>query len=215
MPLPQVPKVDLRRRFGHLYRPSARVAELVDVPDLLFLMTEGEVPAGDEPGSSAEFQQAIGALYSIGYTLKFASRLRAQDPIDYPVMPLEGLWSSRSGEFALQAGEPWDYTLMMMQPDHITAGMLEEAVAAAGRKHPSPALATVRLERFQEGRCVQIMHIGPYADEPQTIARLHAHAAHHGYRLQGRHHEIYLGDPRRARPENLKTVLRHPIELQG
>jgi hypothetical protein len=215
MPLPKVPRIDLRRQFANLYRPSARRAELVDMPDLAFIMIDGETAAGCEPGSSPEFQRAVGAIYAIGYTLKFASRLRAQDPIDYPVMPLEGLWSSGSEGFDLKAREPWEYTLMIMQPDHITAEMLEGAVAEAGRKRPNPALATVRLERFREGPSVQIMHVGPYADEPQTLALLHAHAADHGYRLHGRHHEIYLGDPRRARPEKLKTVLRHPVRPQA
>ena len=101
---------------------------------------------------------------------------------------------------------------MIMQPDHITPEMFAEAVAQAAKKKPNPALSRLRLESFREGLCVQTMHLGPYATEPATVERMQAWAAENGYRLTGKHHEIYLGDPRRAEPEKLKTVLRHGVE---
>ncbi len=100
---------------------------------------------------------------------------------------------------------------MIMQPDHITPAMFAEALAQAAKKKPNPALARLRLESFREGLCVQTMHIGPYATEPATLARLHGWAAENGYCLTGKHHEIYGGDPRRGDPEKLKTVLRYGV----
>jgi hypothetical protein len=104
---------------------------------------------------------------------------------------------------------------MILQPDHITEAMFQEALALLSKKKLSPALDKLRLQTFHEGLCMQIMHIGPYADEPATIARMDAFAQENGYVLHGKHHEIYLGDPRRADPGKLKTVLRHPIKRVG
>jgi hypothetical protein len=134
MPVPKVPKLDLRRQFGHLYRPSARRVGLVDVPDMLFIMIDGEVSPGEGPGDSTGFQQAVGSLYAVGYTMKFACRLQAQDPVDYRVMPLEGTWTAGQGEFQPSAPGPWRYTLMILHPDHITSQMLEKAVAEAAQR---------------------------------------------------------------------------------
>ena len=127
-------------------------------------------------------------------------------------MPVEGLWSTESGsEFDFDWREPSLYTLLMMQPDHITLTMFEQAVADAGMKDPTPALDGLRLERWREGPSVQIMHVGPYADEPITLDKMEAFAEKHGREFRGRHHEIYIGNPARSKPENLKTVLRHPV----
>jgi hypothetical protein len=127
-------------------------------------------------------------------------------------MALEGLWWVEDGKFDITVKDNWVYTVMIMQPDHITPEMFAETVAQAEKKRPNPALSRLRLEPFREGLCVQTMHIGPYATEPATIERMQQWAAEGGYRMAGRHHEIYMGDPRRADPEKLKTVLRHPVE---
>lgn len=206
------PKLDLKKEYRHLYSPSAKEVEVVDVPELQFLMIEGRIEEGLGPDESAAFQADIGAVYGVAYGLKFMSKLREENPIDYTVMALEGLWTTESGHFEFgNTEDPWLYTLMMMQPDHIDHEMFEHAVEEAGEKHPNPSLAKLRLERWREGRSIQIMHKGPYSEEPATIEKMDAFAEEHGYRLRGRHHEIYLGDPRRAKPENLKTILRHPI----
>jgi hypothetical protein len=111
-----------------------------------------------------------------------------------------------------QKPENWKWTAMMMQPDHITDEMYQEALSDLRKKKPNPALDKLRLETFHEGLCIQIMHIGPYAEEPATIEKMEAFAQEYSYTFRGKHHEIYIGDPRRAKPENLKTVLRHPIQ---
>lgn len=205
-------QLDLRKQWKHLYSPSAKKVELVDVPDLKFLMIDGRIEAGQEPGTSSGFEEAMGALYGAAYTLKFMCKLRRQDPVDYPVMALEGLWWVEDGKFDITVKDNWVYTMMIMQPDLITEDMLEEAAAQAAKKRPNPALSRVRLASFCEGLSVQIMHIGPYATEPATVEKMHAWAAGNGYRLAGKHHEIYMGDPRRADPEKLKTILRHGVE---
>jgi hypothetical protein len=101
---------------------------------------------------------------------------------------------------------------MMTVPDHITAAMFRDAVGRVKEKRDIPSLARLRLESFREGLAVQMLHVGPYAEEQRTIDRMAAFAESQGYRFRGKHHEIYLGDPRRAKPEKLKTVLRHPVE---
>jgi len=213
-------KLDLRKQWKHLYAPPAKKVELVDVPELKFVMIDGRIEPGQAPGTSPGFEEAMGALYGAAYTLKFMSKLRKEDPIDYPVMALEGLWWVEGEEFDISTAweaftDRWVYTLVIMQPDHITPVMFADALAQAAWKRPNPALARLRLASFREGLCVQTMHIGPYATEPATNERMHNWADENGYRLAGKHHEIYLGDPRRADPEKLKTVLRHGVERIG
>lgn len=205
-------KLDLKKELKHLYAPSAKEVQVVDVPEMSFLMIDGAIEPGEEPETSESFEQAMQALYGLSYTLKFMSKQREENPIDYTVMALEGLWSVEGGEFSLDRKDDLRWIAMMMQPDHITADMVEEARNRVGEKRPNPALSLIRFERFREGLSMQIMHVGPYEDEPRTIEKLMAFAQENGYRLRGLHHEIYLGDPRRAKPENLRTILRQPIE---
>jgi hypothetical protein len=205
-------KLDLRKELSHLYRPSARQVEIVKVPAFKFVMIDGQIEPGASPGTSPAFQEAMQALYGAAYTLKFMSKLRQEDPIDYPVMALETLWWAESGEFDINRPESWKWTAMILQPDHITKKMFQEALLQLGKKKPSPALDKLRLERFREGLCIQIMHVGPYSEEPRTLEKMEAFARENGYTLRGKHHEIYLGDPRRTKPEKLKTILRHPVE---
>lgn len=205
-------KIDLKKELKYLYVPSARQVEVVDVPRFNFAMVDGEIEPGATPGTSPTFQQALEALYGISFTLKFSSKLRKENPIDYTVMALEGLWWVEQGEFDITRPDNWHWTAMMLQPDHITTEMFQEALAQLRKKKPSPALDKLRFEPFQEGLCMQIMHVGPYAEEPRTLARMEQFAQQNGYAMHGKHHEIYLGDPRRADPSKLKTVLRHPIQ---
>jgi hypothetical protein len=206
-------KLDLRKQFKHLYQPSAKKVEVVDVPSLQFTLIDGEIEPGASPGTSLAFSQAMEALYGISYTLKFMSKQRKENPIDYGVMALEALWWTETGEYDLTQPEGWKWTAMIMQPDHITTEMFQNALARLHQKKPTPALNLLRLERFSEGLSIQIMHIGPYKTEPATLAKMDAFAAEHGYRMRGKHHEIYLGNPMRAAEDKLKTILRHPVEL--
>ena len=205
-------KLDLRRKYKHLYQPSARKVEVVEVPELSFVMLDGRIEKGHSPGDSPAFLEAIQALFGISYTLKFQSKLRKKNAIDYPVMALEALWWVEDGHFELSKPDNWCWRAMMMQPEHIDAEMFAEALAQLGRKKPTPALGRLRLERYCEGLCIQTLHIGPYSTEPATVERMHAFAQEERYLLANQHHEIYLGDPRRSAPEKLKTVLRHQAE---
>ncbi|MCX6025088.1 MAG: GyrI-like domain-containing protein [Chloroflexi bacterium] len=206
-------KLDLRKDYKELYAaPAKRVVE-VKVPRLKFIMLDGEIEPGGTPSTSESFAEAMMAMYGVAYTLKFTSKLRERNPIDYPVMAMEGLWWVKSGRFSFESKEPWSYTLMMVQPAHITPAMFRRAVEQVRAKRGgSPVLARLRLEWFSEGRCIQIMHVGPYADEPRTLALMDEYMHKHGLRFRGKHHEIYMGDPRRVKPERLKTLLRHAVE---
>ena len=210
-------KLDLRKELKYLYSLSAKKVEIVEVPRFLFAMLDGQIEPGQGPSTSTSFQEAMTALYGISYTLKFTAKLRKENPIDYPVMALEGLWWIEGGEFDINKKDNWLYTVMMLQPDFITPEMFEAAREQVRKKSgESAALTKMHCAPFEEGLCMQVMHIGPYADEPATVERMKAFARENGYRdlvgLGGKHHEIYLGDPRRADPAKLKTVLRHPIE---
>ena len=209
-------KLDLKKELKYLYAPSAAKVGIVDVPEFKFVMIDGVIEPGETPESSESYRNAIGALYGASYTLKFMSKLRQTDPIDYTVMALEGLWWTDEGDFSFNSEDPWRWTMMMLQPDHINEAMFQEALQQlkekqAAKEEVNPAIDELRFERFQEGLCMQIMHIGPYSEEPRTIARMETFAAENGYQKSGKHHEIYLGDPRRAKPERLKTVLRQPV----
>ncbi len=208
-------KIDLHKELKYLYAPSTKQVTLVDVPELQFAMIDGAIEPGLSPGTSPQFAAATEALYGISYTLKFASKQRADNPIDYTVMGLEGLWWVEDHPFDINNPEGWRYTVMILQPDHITREMYEEALAKLRKKKDNPALDQLRLERFCEGLSVQIMHLGPYAEEMATIARMDAFAEEVGYAMHGMHHEIYIGDPRKADPSKLKTVLRHPVHPVG
>ncbi|MEN8235451.1 MAG: GyrI-like domain-containing protein [Actinomycetota bacterium] len=200
-------KLDLKRQYREFYAPSAKQCSLVDVPEMQFLMIDG---VGD-PNLEQSYREAIEALYAVSYTLKFTSK--KEDGIDYTVMSLEGLWwvDDMTG-FSLDDKSAWHWTAMIMQPDHITESHVATAVQEVRRKKGLPAIELLRLESFREGPAVQVMHLGPYSDEPPTIDRLHRHASEQGYRLRGKHHEIYLSDPRRTAPERLRTVIRQPVE---
>jgi hypothetical protein len=209
--------MDLKKEYKHLYQPSAKKVEIVQVPRLQFAMIDGAIEKGYEPGNSPAFQEATQALYGISYTLKFMLKKRKTNAIDYPVMALEGLWWVEDGMFDITIKDNWFYTLMIMQPDVIAQDLFDEGLEQVRKKRgDSPALSKLRLADFEEGLCVQTMHIGPYATEPATIERMRAFAHENGYRdlvgSGGKHHEIYLGDPRKADPAKLKTVLRHPVK---
>ncbi len=203
-----MPKADVKKELKHLYSPSAKEMSIVDVPEMKFLQIDGQ---GD-PNTSREYQEAIETLYTVAYQLKFMVKKR--DPeLDYVVPPLEGLWWVEDmADFSTGNKDAWQWTAMIYQPDHVTRELFEEAVAQVREKKNPTALPLLRFEPYHEGLSVQIMYIGPYADEGPTIERLHAFAKEKGYKLRGKHHEIYLGDPRRTAPEKLKTVIRQPVE---
>jgi len=186
------------------YNPPAGEAILVELPPLKYVMVDGN----GEPGGES-FQQAMSALYNIAYTMKFRSKRLLKK--DYDMMAPEGLWWMKGKKIDMTRRDKWLWTLMILVPDFVTPKMFSEAVAEVRSKKNPPGLDRARLETLEEGTCVQIMHIGPYATEPESIAKMDTYAKEHGYKMVGKHHEIYLGDPRRAAPSKLKTVLRHPV----
>ena len=200
-------KVDFKKTLKHLYAPSAKEFVIVDVPEMQFAMIDGK---GD-PNKAPEYQSAIQWLYSISYGLKFVSKKQLDK--DYTVPPLEGLWWSEDMDsFAAGKKDEWSWTMMMMVPDWIDQEMFNAAAAKAGEKLGQPP-QSLRLEQFDEGLSVQIMHIGPYDAEGPTIAKMHQEfLPENGLVENGDHHEIYIGDPRRTAPEKLKTVLRQPVK---
>lgn len=198
-------KIDLRSRYKHLYQPSKKTFSVVDVPPLQFLMIDGH---GD-PNNNPQYQEKFSALYTLAYTLKFA--LKSQG-LDFTVMPPEGLWwTPDMADFSQDRKDLWLWTMMMLLPDEITPDMFEDARRQALHKKPAPALEELRLETYHEGLAAQILYLGAYADEGPTIIRLHQFIRDNGYQLRGKHHEIYLGDPRRSAPEKLKTIIRQPM----
>ena len=203
-------KLDLRKELKHLYNPSAKAFQLIDVPSMQFVMIDGE---GD-PNTAESFRSAMEALYTVSYTLKFD--LKKNHAVDYPVMPLEGLWWADDMElFSQQKKAEWKWTLMIMHPDVVSKKLFKSAVEQVEAKKGLPALGGLRFERFREGKSAQILYLGPYADEGPTITRMHAFIRESGYVPEGKHHEIYLGDPRRSAPEKLKTVIRQPVKRSG
>lgn len=198
-------KLDLKKTLKPLYHAKAGNPAWADAPPLSYLMIDG---IGDP--ESEGFGQAIEALYSLAYPLKFS--YKKADGRDWTVMPLEGLWWADDPEvFARQERDRWQWTLMILQPEFVEARRVEECREAALKKKELPQLSQVRLETLSEERCAQVLHVGPYAEEGETIAGLHQFIAEGGHTLSGKHHEIYLSDPRRTAPEKLKTILRQPV----
>ena len=203
-----MPKIDFRKERKHLYQPARDSFSVVDVPPMLFLMADGH---GD-PNTAPAYKDVVEALYAVAYKVKFASKKELGR--DYVVPPLEGLWWAE--DMALFAARrdkrAWDWTMMIMQPDWVTQTLVDDAVRQVSRSKNLPALDRLRLEEYHEGLAVQIMHVGSYDEEGPTIARMHEQfMPEHGYAPAGKHHEIYLSDPRRTAPEKLKTVLRQPV----
>ncbi len=199
-------KLDLRKELKQYYKVKKR-PEIIDVPPGNFLTIVGR----GEPGGEA-YATALQGLYGLSYTLKFKSKAEGRD---FTVMTLEGLWWwDDPNVFDLEGAPPqeeWNWKYMIRQPDFITPEMVDE-VRPEVRKKRGPAVDDVVLETFHEGLSAQIMHLGPYSEEGPTIRRLHEFILESGYRMRGIHHEIYMSDPRRSKPENIKTIIRQPID---
>ncbi|UCF99477.1 MAG: GyrI-like domain-containing protein [Spirochaetaceae bacterium] len=201
-------KIDYKKRLKQLYSAPAKAPVIVEVPLLNFIMVDG---AGD-PNTSEQFQQAVEALFSASYTLKFMIK-KGPLAVDYGVLPLEGVWWAEDmTAFATADKASWKWTLMIMQPEYVTPELVRQALEQTAKKKDLPALAHLRFETFHEGLSAQVLHIGPFSAEGPTIERLHRFIRDNGYRRRGKHREIYLSDLRRAEPEKLKTIIRQPVE---
>ncbi len=200
-------KIDFKKTLKYLYNPPKRF-ETVKVPAMQFIMVDGH---GD-PNTAQAYQEAVEALYAVAYKMKFISKKSLEK--DYTVPPLEGLWWAEDmATFTTRQKSAWEWTMMIMTPDWITAEIFAEAVAQVRKGKNPAALDRIRLERYHEGLSVQVMHLGSYDDEGPTLAELHNHfIPQNGLTENGKHHEIYLSDPRKVAPEKLKTVLRQPVK---
>jgi hypothetical protein len=206
-------KIDLKQQIAG-YRASAGRFDVVDVPPLQYLMIDGH---GD-PNSSAAYRDAVTSIFPLAYKVKFASRKEMGR--DYVVMPLEGLWwadavspddDGWSAFTTARDKSRWSWTLLNLVPDWVSPELVESARAAAAAGD-APLVGQVRLERLEEGRCLQTLHVGPYDDEGSVLEALHHdQLPARGLRPTGKHHEIYLSDPRRTDPAKLRTILRQPV----
>jgi len=201
-------KIDYKKELKQLYKPSPKTVEIVDVPEMNFLMIDGQ---GD-PNTSQEYSDAIEALYAVSYALKFMIKKGGLE-IDYGVMPLEGLWwIDDMSEFDITDKANWKWTAMIMQPEHVTQDLFAVACEQVEKKKNPAALPKIRFESFAEGKSAQTMHHGPFSEEGPTIERIHDFIKDSSFAAVGKHHEIYLSDIRKAAPEKWKTVIRQPIE---
>lgn len=204
---------DFKKEYRDLYQPKAKPS-IVEVPRMRFLVVEGEGDPNEEDGA---YKTAVGLLYGIAYTLKMSYKTdhAIEGFFEYVVPPLEGFWWQPGVEgvdYSDKASFHWVSAIRV--PEFVTDAEFAWAVETATEKKKMD-FSTVKLVELEEGLCVQCMHIGPYDDEPATIAAMHELAESQGYvpdfSDERRHHEIYLSDPRKADPTKLKTVVRHPI----
>ncbi len=199
-------RIDLKKERTQLYRPSTEFEE-VEVPPLRYLAMDGHGDPNIEPAYAA----AVQSLFTAGYAVRAVFRSRTGD--DFVVVPLEGLWwSDDYAAFLARDKARWSWTMLIPLPDRVTGDDIAAGVAAAAEKKPDLPIGSVRPLTLEEGRSLQILHIGSYDDETPTLTRLHAELLPAlGLTENGLHHEIYLGDPRRSAPEKLRTVLRQPV----
>ena len=203
-------KLDLKKSLD-AYQAKKGQFRIVEVPDLQYLMIDGH---GD-PNTSPAFAEALETLYPVAYSLKFASKLTLDR--DYVVMPLEGLWwADEYAAFMTRDKSAWDWTVMMLVPDWIDYDMVEAAVEQTQKKSDPPRLDDLRMETLREGLSVQTLHVGSFAQEAGVLTVLHeGFIPGHGLAMTGKHHEIYLSDPRKTAPEKLRTILRQPVRPAG
>ncbi len=203
-------KIDFKKKFKDLYQPSAKEVVVVEVPEMQFLMIDGM----GSPGDSQKYQDALATLYPVAFKTKFLSKGKGKD---YVVPPLEGLWwADDLNDYRSGNRDNWKWTMMIRQPDWITEKLIEEAIAITNDKKPelSELLPKLRLEKYLEGKSAQIMHIGPFSEEGPTVDKVHKFIEDQNGKFDGfnqKHHEIYLSDPRKAKPENMRTVIRQPF----
>ena len=209
--------IDYKKTDKDLYQPKT-TPSIIDVPEMVFIAVDGE---GD-PNTSAEYKAALEALYGLSWTIKMSktSGTQPEGYFEYVVPPLEGLWWSSDGRMVDYSDKgSFCWTSMIRQPGFVTPDVFEFTKSVLAKKKPEIDTSKARLMIFSEGLCVQVMHIGSYDDEPETIAVMEKYAADNGYAIDisdtRRHHEIYISDPRKIAPEKLKTVIRHPIRIKG
>lgn len=202
-------KLDLKKTRKALFTGPLNRFVPIDVPRVSYFMVDGH---GD-PNTAPAYKLAVQSLYATAYTAKFACKGQGKD---FVAMPLEGLWSAPDPEsFTARRKDEWDWTMMIMVPDYVDDAIFQAAKTGA-REKIGTLPDSLRLERLEEGLCLQALHIGSYDDEGPLLAMLHGEVMPSGgYEFAGRHHEVYLSDPRKTSPERLKTVIRQPVRRKG
>ena len=201
-------KIDYKKELKQFYKPSAKKIEFVEVSEMNFLMINGK---GD-PNTSIEYQDAVEALFAVSYAVKFLIK-KSDLQIDYGVMPLEGLWwIDDMNEFDINNKDNWKWTAMIMQPKIVTKEHIETSIEQVKKKKNLVAVPKIEFKTFIEGKSAQTLYIGPFKDEVPTIEKIHNFIKENGFSLSGKHHEIYLSDIRKAKPENWKTIIRQPVK---
>ncbi len=193
------PKIDLIKELRTEYASPKSPAFIVTTPGQYF-----QIEGKGKPGCEA-FIEAVGALYAVAYTTKM--RHKKETSVDYTVAKLEAIWPKIP---ATRDSDDWQWKLMIRVPNFITEQQRQKSIDALIAKKKPESVRDVQLIEFDEGECVQMLHIGPYEDEPETCDIMAAYAAENGRKISGFHHEIYLSDPRRVEPARLKTILRRP-----
>jgi len=205
--------LDLKKTLRHLYAPSKSIS-VVNIPPFPYLMIDGK----GNPNTSQQYLQSIQSLYSLSYTIRAMNKEKNGNT--FTVMPLEGLWTYEGQEnpsFKLteKDKDTFEWTLMIMQPDFVTGEIVDEAKERVRKKKSTPErLDDVRFETYEEGDAVQLMYIGAYDDEGPSVKKLHDYIEENGWKLDKRHHEIYLSDARKTAPERLRTVIRQPFDKE-
>ncbi len=200
-------KIDFKKTLD-TYRATSGKFRIVEVPEMQYLKVDGR---GD-PNTSPEYSAALEALYPVAYKLKFASKRELG--LDYVVPPLEGLWWAADMEAFTAARDKsqWEWTMMIMTPNWIEQSLFESSLATVGAKNPPTKLGEVRLASLAEDSCVQTLHIGSFDDEAEVLERMHNEfIPENGFRMTGKHHEVYFSDPRKVAPEKMRTILRQPV----
>ena len=207
--MPTTGKIDLFKLHKDQYI-SPKTPQLVDIHEAKYLAISGR----GEPGGD-EFTTTIGALYGVAYTTKMTRKFAGKQ--DYTISKLECLlWVDDEGrDFATVDPTDWNWTFLIRTPDFIEDNELEMAIETLLKKGKEPQVRQVTFEFLKEGLCVQMLHVGPYDKEGETVETMEAFAEQQGMEFHGRHHDIYLSDPRRVPPERLKTILRHPVRKKA
>jgi hypothetical protein len=199
---------DAKKEFNRLYRATTRRIDEVDVPAMKFLMVDGSCEGGDYQA----FRNGIEGLFALSQAMKTAIA-KTKIGFEYAIMPLECLWWVRGkGQYTPDNREEWKWILMMVQPEYVTSALAREVLGAMDGSTALAKISKVRFGIFAEGLSVQTLHNGARAEKWTTLNRLRAFIEKKGYRVRGRHHEIYISDPRTLTPEKMKMILRLPIK---
>lgn len=208
-------KLDYKKEYKDLYLPKNKPAT-IDVPEMTFIMVDGKGAPESE-----EYKNSIELLYGLSFTIKMSHKSghNINGYFEYVVPPLEGLWWIEGEAFDFSMRDKWLWTSMIRQPEFVTEEVFNWAVESLKKKKPSLDVSKARYKKFTEGLCVQIMHVGPYANEPETLKLMREFMQEKHFKDETgsirKHHEIYLSDPRRVHPDKIKTVLRHPVTMDN